>query len=133
MLPPRKINSYTARLNDQCVKCSKPIKPGDEIGWLRAADRKGYFHASCAALPTIEALALVRVEDPKTREGFRYVRVKDLDGAKASVTAESLLLFGGAMYLLYNSVTTPTVVPSPTLPFHGSGSICGSFTFGCPQ
>lgn len=76
----RKINAFTAKESDVCVKCCKDIVPGQEIGWLRHADRKGYFHIQCQALPTQEALTLVRVEDPTVREGYRYVRVQDLAG-----------------------------------------------------
>jgi hypothetical protein len=72
------MNSFTAKTVDLCVKCSKDILPGQDIGWLRDANRKGYFHLPCAPLPTIESLALVRVQDQTVREGFRYVRVKDL-------------------------------------------------------
>ena len=76
----RKINNFTAKDPDTCVKCGKAIVPGQEIGWLRDADRKGHFHVDCASLPTLEALTLVRVQDTSTREGYRYVRVKDLKG-----------------------------------------------------
>jgi hypothetical protein len=74
----RKINKFTAKEPDTCVKCGKAIVPGQEIGWLRDADRKGHFHVDCASLPTLEALTQVRVQDRSTREGYRYVRVKDL-------------------------------------------------------
>lgn len=79
----RKICAFTAKTPDHCVKCAQPIVPGQEIGWLRDADRKGYFHVECASLPTQEALTLVRVDDPKAREGYRYVRVQDLKGHAA--------------------------------------------------
>jgi hypothetical protein len=78
MSHPRKINCFTAKLHDVCVRCANPITPGQEVGWLRDANRKGHFHAECAALPTIETLALVRVQDDTAREGYRYVRVRDL-------------------------------------------------------
>ena len=79
----RKIASFTAKERDTCVKCRNPIEPGQEIGWLRDANRKGYFHEQCSSLPTVEGLALVRVDDPSTREGFRYTRVQDLGGVQA--------------------------------------------------
>jgi hypothetical protein len=79
----RKIASYTAKVADICVKCCKPIEPGQGIGWLRDADRKGYFHEECASLPTQEALTMVRVQDQEARAGYRYVRVQDLGGAQA--------------------------------------------------
>ena len=83
MTLPRRINAFTSKLHDTCVKCSKSITPGQEVGWLRDANRKGHFHSECASLTTIEALALVRVQDQGTREGYRYVRVKDLGGVQA--------------------------------------------------
>ena len=76
----RQINNFTAKEPDTCVKCGKAIAPGQEIGWLRHAGRKGHFHVDCASLPTLEALTLVRVQDTSTRQGYRYVRVKDLKG-----------------------------------------------------
>lgn len=79
----RKIANFVAKTPDTCVKCAKSIEPGQEIGWLRDADRKGYFHVDCASLPTVEALTLVRTEDQSAREGYRYVRVQDLGSAKA--------------------------------------------------
>ena len=49
MVTLRKINNFTAKEPDTCVKCGKAIVPGQEIGWLRDADRKGI--STLTALP----------------------------------------------------------------------------------
>jgi hypothetical protein len=72
--------TYTAKEFDTCVKCGNEIRPKQEVGWLRDADRKGHFHVQCQHMPTIEGLALVRVPNPARREGYEYMRVKDLKG-----------------------------------------------------
>jgi hypothetical protein len=68
--PLRKINNFTAKDPDTCAKCGKAIVPGQEIGWLRDANRMGHFHVDCTSRPTLEALTVVRVQDTSTREGL---------------------------------------------------------------
>jgi len=72
--------SFTVREPDICVKCAQPIAVGQEICWLREADRKGYYHANavCIEKPIIMALTRVRHEDASSPFGYAWVREKDL-------------------------------------------------------
>lgn len=71
------IKAFTAKEPDICVKCGEQIKIGDEISWLRDAERVGYFHPEERDKETIMALTKVRVTDPTAQLGWRWIREKD--------------------------------------------------------
>jgi len=79
------IKAFTAKEPDICVKCGKPIAIGQEISWLRDAERVGYFHVEERSMETIMALTKVRVTDPGAQLGWRWVRERDRGTAHPAI------------------------------------------------
>ena len=69
-----KINAFTLKDPDVCVRCGKDMQAGEEVSWLRNPVSKGYFHTLCEAKPVQEHLLKIRVPAADSPLGYVWAR-----------------------------------------------------------
>jgi hypothetical protein len=69
-----KINAFTLKDPDTCVRCGMDMPEGTVVSWLRMPTAKGYFHTGCVDKPIIESLLKVKVQAADSPLGYIWMR-----------------------------------------------------------